>query len=99
MEKHINKLPPRILSLYSKTILINTLRLSKASYLSNVFPMNTETAHKRNKKTFKYLWNNKATKPIARKTINLKQKLSELNLIEPEAHNYPMRIKHLLTLN
>ena len=56
--------------------------------------MNTETAHKRNNKTFKYLWNNKATKPIARKTINLKQKLSELNLIEPEAHNYPMRIKH-----
>ena len=99
MEKRINKLSPRILLLYSKRILINTLILSKPSYLSNVFPMNTETAHKRNNKTFKYLWNNKATKPIARKTINLKQKLGELNLIEPEAHNYPMRIKHLLTLN
>ena len=99
MEKHINKLSPRILSLYGKTILINTLILSKASYLSNVFPVNTEIAHKINNKTFKYLWNNKATEPIARKTIHLKQKLGGLNLIEPEAHNYAMRIKHLLTLN
>ena len=60
--------------------------------------MNTEIAHKINNKTFKYLWNNKATEPIARKTIDLKQKLGGLNLIEPEAHNYAMRIKHLLTL-
>ena len=38
IEKHINKLSPRILSLYGKTILINTLILSKTCYLSNVFP-------------------------------------------------------------
>ena len=87
MEKQINKLSPRILSLYGKRILINTLILSKASYLSNVFPMNTETAHKINNKTFKYLRNHKATEPIARKTIHLKQKLGGLNLIKPEAHN------------
>ena len=35
MEKHINVLSPRILSLYGKTILINTLIFSKASYLSS----------------------------------------------------------------
>ena len=49
--------------------------------------MNTETAHKINNKTFKYLRNRKATEPIARKTIHLKQKLGGLNLIKPEAHN------------
>ena len=99
MEKHINKLSPRILSLYGKTILINTPILSKASYLNNVFAMNTEIARKINNKTFKYLWNNKANEPIARKTIHLKQKLGGLNVIEPEAHNNTMRIKQLLTLN
>ena len=31
---------------------------------------------------------------MGRKTIHLKQKLGELNLIESEAHNYAMRIKH-----
>ena len=33
MEKHINKFSSRIVSLYGKTILINTLILSKTSYL------------------------------------------------------------------
>ena len=42
MEKHINVLSPRTLSLYGKTILINTLILSKASHLSNIFPINAE---------------------------------------------------------
>ena len=43
------------------------------------------------------MWNSKISKPIARKTIYLKQKLGGLNLIEPEAHNYAMRIKHFKT--
>ena len=98
MEKHINTLSSRILSLYSKTILINTLILPKTSYLSNVFPMDAEIAHKIHNKISKYLWNNKKTEPIARKTIHRKQKFEGLNLIEPEAHNYAMRIKDLLTL-
>ena len=55
MEKHINKLSPRILTLYGKTILIYTLILSKASYLSNVFPVDAEIAHKINNKIFKCL--------------------------------------------
>ena len=49
------------------------------------------------KKIFQYIWNNKQ-EPIARKTIFLKKKLGGLNFIEPEAHNFAMRIKHLLTL-
>ena len=98
MEKHINMLSPRILSLYGKTVLINTLILSKTSYISNVFPMNAEITNKIHNKVFTYLWKNKNTEPIARKAIHLKQKSGGLNLIEPEAHNYAMRIKYLLTL-
>ena len=98
MGKDINKLSSRILSLYGKMILINTLILSKTSFLSNVFPLEIEIAHKIHNKIFRYIWNNKTAEPIARKTIHLKQKIGGLNLIEPEAHNYAMRIKHLLTL-
>ena len=60
--------------------------------------MDAEITRKAHNRIFKYLWNNKATEPTARKTIHLKQKFEGLNLIEPEAHNYAMRIKHLLTL-
>ena len=64
MEKHINIVSPRTLSLYGKTILINTLILSKASHLSNVFRINTDKANKINNK----IWSNKPVEPIARKT-------------------------------
>ena len=37
--------------------------------------MDAEIAHKIHNKIFEYLWNNKRTEPIARKTIILKQKL------------------------
>ena len=39
MKNHINKLSPRVLSLYGKVILLNTLILSKTTYLSNIFPL------------------------------------------------------------
>ena len=44
-----------------------------------------------------YIWNNKL-EPIARKIIFSNKKLGGLNLIEPQAHNLPIRIKHLLQL-
>ena len=72
MEKHINKFSSRILSLYSKTILINTLILSKTSYLINVFSLDAEIVLKTHSKIFKYLRNNKRTEPISRKKSFLK---------------------------
>ena len=45
----------------------------------------------------KYLWNNKQ-EPIARKTIFLPKRLGGLNLLEPQAHNIAMRIKHILQI-
>ena len=98
MENHINKLTPRLLPLQGKVILLNTLILSKTSYLSNMFPLDPNTTSKIHKIIFKYLWNSSNTEPIARKTIFLKKKHGGLNLIEPESHNFAMRIKHLLKL-
>ena len=49
MENHINKLTPRILSLQGKVILLNTLILSKTSYLSNIFPSDPNTTSKTQK--------------------------------------------------
>ena len=89
MEKHINRLSPRILSLHGKTILINRLILSKSSHLSNAFPISAEKANKINNKIFQYLWKNKPTEPIARKTIHIKQKLGGLNLLEPRPITMP----------
>ena len=101
MENHINKLSPKILSLHGKVTLLNTLILSKTTYLINIFPLDGITTSRIHKNKFQYIWNIQKLESIARKTISLKKKTRGgrgLNLIEPEAHNYAMRIKHLLTL-
>ena len=52
IEKHINKLSDSTLSLYGKTVIINTLILSKTSFLSNVFPIDTKTTQEMHEKYF-----------------------------------------------
>ena len=69
----INKLSQRILSLKGKVQIINTLILSKTSFLSNTFPIDLQTTLIIEQKIFKYLWNNKQEQ-IARKTIFLSKK-------------------------
>ena len=98
MENHIKKLSPRVLSLQGKIILINSLILSKTTYLSNIFPIKIETIQNILNQIFQYVWKNEISEPIARKTIYLNKKLGGLKLLEPETHNYAMRIKPLLTL-
>ena len=95
MEKH--KLSPRILSLNGKVIIANTLILSKTLFLTNIFPIDIKTTLNIQNKIFQYIWKNKQ-EPIARKTIFLSKNLGDLNLLETQAHNIAMRIKHLLQL-
>ena len=95
MEKH--KLSTTTLSLYGKTIIISTLILSKTCFLSNVFPIDAKTTQQILQKIFQYIWKNKQ-EPISRKTLFLNKKLGCLNLLEPQAHNIAMRIKHILQL-
>ena len=75
MEKHVNKLSSRHLSLNGKAILLNTLILAKCVCLSNVFPIPDKMLSKIHNATFHYLWQNKNIEPIARKATFLpKQK-------------------------
>ena len=98
MENHVRKITTRSLSLYGKAIIINTLILSKTTFLSNVFPILEQTLSKIYTIHFNYLWHNKKPELIARKTLFLPKCKGGLNIKEPEVHNYSMRIKHLLTL-
>ena len=52
MEKDINKLSPRILSLNGKVTIATTLILSKTSFLNNIFPLNIKTTLNIQKKIF-----------------------------------------------
>ena len=75
MEKHVNKLSSRHLSLNGKAILLNTLILAKCACLSNVFPIPDKMLSKIHNASFHYLWQNKNIEPIARKATFLpKQK-------------------------
>ena len=78
--------------------MLNPLIPSKTSYLSNIFPLDSNTTSKIHKIIFKYLRNSSNTEPIARKTTFPKKKQEGLNLKELESHNFTMRIKHLLKL-
>ena len=88
----------RQLSLFGKTILINTLILAKTTFLSNIFSTPQITIHKIHKINFQYLWQNKTPEAIARKTLFLAKSKGSLYLKEIEAHNFAMRTKHLLSL-
>ena len=97
MKNHMQKISSRQLSLYGKAILINTLILAKTTFLSNVFPIPEKIINKIHKNIFGYLWQNKTSEPIARKTLFLPKHKGGLNIKEPETHNLLMRIKSLLT--
>ena len=71
MEKHIQKLMTRQLSLYGKSIIINTLILAKTTFLSNIFPIPEKIIQEIHTNIFQYLWQNKTPEPIARKTLFL----------------------------
>ena len=98
MEKHINKLSSRHLSLNGKAILLNTLIRAKCAYLSNVFPIPDKMLSKIYKEIFHYLCQNKNIETIARKATFLPKQKVGLNIKEPNIHNIAMRLKHLQNL-
>ena len=74
IEKHINTLYPRNLSLMGKGVILNTLILLKTSFLSNIFPIPKDILTQFHKKIFRYIWKQKTIEPIARKTLFLPKK-------------------------
>ena len=59
MENNVKLQNQRHLSLKRKTIIINTILLSKLWYVCSVFPLPKDLLSEINKIIFKFLWNNK----------------------------------------
>ena len=66
MERCMKTQSQRKLSLKGKTIVINTLILSKLWFIAYVFPVLKDLIPKTNKVIFGYLWRRSAAKPISR---------------------------------
>ena len=66
----LNMLSTRLLSLYQKAILINSLILSKVWYMSHVFPLGRNKAKLIEQSVFRYLWSG-MYQPIKREYLYL----------------------------
>ena len=71
MENNVKVQNQRHLSLKGKTIIINTILLSKHWYVCSIFPLPKDLLSEINKIIFKFLWNNKNPEPIASETLFL----------------------------
>ena len=65
IKKQIQQLSSRHLSLRGKAILLNSLILSKITFLSNVFSISTMLQQKIESIVFKHIWQFHKTEPIA----------------------------------
>ena len=79
MENNVKIQNQRHLSLKEKTVIINTILLSKLCNVSNVFPIPKDLLSKRNKIIFKFLWNNKTGTNSTRNPLSPKRKRSSWN--------------------
>ena len=71
MEECTKTQSKRNLSLKGKTIVINTLILSKLWFMANAFPIPKDLILEINKIIFGYLWKGSAAQPITRETLFL----------------------------
>ena len=98
MENNVKIQNQRSLSLKGKTIIINTILLSKLWYIGNVFPIPKNLLTKINKIIFKFLWNNKNSEPVAQETLFLPRERGDLRILVPSIQSQALRIKFLLQL-
>ena len=94
VKKQMQQLSRRHLSLRGKAILLNSLILSKITFLSSVFPIITMLQQKIENIVFKHIWQCHKTEPIARKTLFLPKHQGGIGLIHPQHHSLAMRLKH-----
>ena len=98
MEECAKTQSQRNLSLKGKTIVINTLILSKLWFIANVFPIPKDLIPEINKIIFGYLWEESAAEPIARETLFLPRDRGGLGILVPLIQGQALRIKHLIQL-
>ena len=98
MEKNLKIQNQRHLSLKGKTIIINTILLSKLWYLCSVFPLPKDLLQGINKIIYTFLWNNKIPERIAQETLFLPRKRGGLGILVPSIESQALRTKYLLQL-
>ena len=98
MEECAKTQSQRNLSLKGKTVVINTLILSKLWFMANVFPIPKDLIPEINKIIFGYLWKGSAAEPIARETLFLPRDRGGLGILVPLIQGQALRIKYLLQL-
>ena len=98
LEKQLQQLSRRHLSLRGKAILLNSLILSKVTFLSNIFPIPNTVQMQIESNIFKHIWQFSKSKPIARKTLYLSKVIGGIGLIQPTYHSLAMRLKHFFKL-
>ena len=98
IEKHIKNLSRRHVYLRRKGKLLNTMTISKVTFLSNVFPIPKQIQGQLDKYIFQNIWQFFKKEPIARKTLYLSKNQGGIGLIQTEHHSMTMRIKHFLKL-
>ena len=98
MENNVKIQNQRHLSLKGKTIIINTILLSKLWYVCSVFPLPKDLLQEINKIIYTFLWNNKNPEPIARETLFLPRERGGLGILVPSIESQALRTKYLLQL-
>ena len=81
MEECAKTQSQRNISLKGKTIVMNTLILSKLWFITNVFPIPKDLIPEINKIIFVYLWKGSASEPIARETLFLPRDRGGLGIL------------------
>ena len=98
MEECAKTQSQRNLSLKGKTIVINTLILSKLWFIANVFPIPKHLIPQINKIILGYLWKGSAAEPIAQETLFLPRDRGGLGILVPLIQGQALRMKYLLQL-
>ena len=98
IENNVKIQNQRHLSLKGKTMIINTILLSKLWYICSVFPLPRHLLPEINKMIFNFLWNSKNREPIAGETLFLPIERGGLGISLPSIESYALRTKFLLQL-
>ena len=98
LENNVKMKNQRHLSLKGKTIITNTIFLSKLWYVCSVFPLPKDLLSQINKTVFKFLWNNENPEPIAQETLFPPRERGGLGILVPSIESQALRTKFLLQL-
>ena len=98
LEKQLQQLSRRHLSLRGKAILLNTFILSKVTFLSKIFVTLTQIQKQIETNIFEHIWQFSKKEPIERKALFLPKTQGGIGLIEPKCHSLAIKLKNFFIL-